>query len=111
LAEGFRSVSFQSATNRARRGVGMIECKSVMAELVAVFSVLLFADRAPEGSVSDTAVDESRRIPLIARKRDERGTPQTDQGTSRRYCPAFTRSNFQGLTRGTVPVTSGGITT
>jgi hypothetical protein len=41
--------------------------KSIMAGLVAVFSVLLFGDRAPDGGVSDTAVDKARSIPLIAR--------------------------------------------
>jgi hypothetical protein len=88
----------------------MIYRKSIMAGLVAVFSVLLFVDRAPDGGVSDTAVDEARSIPLIARNAMS-GAPATDQGTSRCYCPAFTRSNFHGLTGGTVPVTSGGITT
>ena len=45
----------------------MIYRKSIMAGLVAVFSVLLFGDRAPDGGVSDTAVDKARSIPLIAR--------------------------------------------
>jgi hypothetical protein len=45
----------------------MIYRKSIMAGLVAVFSALLFVDRAPDGGVSDTAVDGARSIPLIAR--------------------------------------------
>jgi len=41
--------------------------KRIMAGIVAVFSVLLFGDRAPDGGVSDTAVDKARSIPLIGR--------------------------------------------
>jgi hypothetical protein len=61
LAYGFRSLSFHRLlTAPEANGVRMIYRKSTMPGLVAVFSVLLFVDRAPDGGVSDTAVDEAQ---------------------------------------------------
>jgi hypothetical protein len=56
-------------------GVRMIYRKRIMRGLVAVFSVLLFVDRAPDGGVSETAVDEARGIALIARNANS-GAPR-----------------------------------
>jgi hypothetical protein len=68
LAYGFRSVSCQSATNSARRERRPHDLpQEHNGRTCRVFSVLLFVDRAPDGGVSDTAVDEARSIPLIAR--------------------------------------------